>query len=106
KAKVRRPGKSAVGVGVANWMAGEAGLRIGLGRGRAGEKVDDGALAGARAADDGDVQRQRRLAVEKRPDAIAYQPRCRAKLARLQRLALLLLAVLLEPAQVVGELAN
>ena len=61
-------------------MAGEAGLRVGLGRLGAAEQVGDGALAGPGAADHGDVQRRGRLAVEERADAVAHQGRGQAEL--------------------------
>ena len=87
-------------------MAREAGLRIGLGEHGAGQHVGDGALARPCPADDGDVQRQRRLPVQKRPDAVAHQRRGEADFARMARLVGLPPAMLLQPGQIVAKLAG
>ena len=94
----------AVGAGVGDGVAGEAGLRIGLGRLGAAEQVGHGALAGPGAADDDDVQRRRRLVVEARADAVAHQGRGQAQAHRRGGLVGLAAAVLLQPAEVVGQL--
>src|SRR5262249_17281940 len=64
------------------------------------------ALAGAGPADDGDVQRHGRLAVELRADAVADEGGGQPQPPRRCGLVGLPPAVLLEPAEVVGQLTG
>ena len=104
EAEVAGPGKGAGDAGVGDGMAGETGLGVGLRRLGAAEHVGDRALAGPRAADDGDVQRDRRLVVDGRADAVAHQCRGQPQTHRRRGLVGLPAAVLLQPAEVVGQL--
>ena len=63
------------------------------------EQVDDGALAGAGAADDGDVQRRRGLAVEERADGVANESGGKAELIGVGELIFLTGTVFFEPAR-------
>src|SRR5262245_57786987 len=101
-----RPPERPVSAGVSDGMAREAGLGIGLGLDGAAEHVGHGALAGPGAPQYRDVQWRRRLAIEERPNAIADQRRRQAQLDRMRRLAGLLPAILLQPAEVLGQLAR
>ena len=58
---------------VGDRVAGETGLRVGLGRAGTDQEVHDRALTCPGTADDRDVQRFRRLAVEIRADDVADQ---------------------------------
>ena len=87
-------------------MACEAGLGVGLGQRGAAEEIGDRALARARAADHGEVQRRWRLSVEKRADTAAHQRGGQAQLPRPAGLVGLPPAVFFQPAEVVGQLAG
>ncbi len=106
EAEVCRPAHLSIGAGVGDGVAREAGLRVGLGQGGPAEEVGDRALACARAAHHRDVQGRRRLAAQERADAVAHQGGREAQLSRLARLLGVPAAVLLQPGQVVRELAR
>src|SRR5262245_38160070 len=87
-------------------MAREARLRIGLRQRAAAKKIGYSALAGACAADNGDVQRSWRLLFHKRINDIAYQRRRQPQCPSARTLISLSMGMLLQPGEIVDKLAG
>src|SRR6185437_8647953 len=100
------PVERTVGAGVCDGMTCESCLRIGLRCRRAAEKIGDRAFACASPADHDNVQGYWWLIVEHGADAVAHQSGRQTQSSHRSRLFGLLAGVLLQPTEVVGQLAR
>ena len=106
EADVRRPVAGTVAAGVADGMARETGLGIGLGEDAGGKHVGDGALAGPGPAHDGQVQRLAPLSLEEGAMTLRTDAAARRSAPGLHGQLRLRFAVVFQPGQVFGKLAG